>query len=656
MSKKLIISLVRRSICILAFLLSVGLLSLTLSLGWALPTVAQTLPGLGLSDNEISSESYVPVFTRGNLDIAPVFLDGKIIGIVTSFIELESDKENSQASSYVAATRSHLIHSKLQKILGNMNRYSQEVFPKQGIYQLEEQERELRNQLVTNVSEEKGTAFVSVTFPQDDVPEIVYSVTQADIETPRFGGSQPLKLAATAANIVENSLIQAWKERQKPHLLAQAKRGLLVLVALTGTSLILGWGQKRLAAQQRKFSVRLSNSETVQLQDNWISGLSKVKVGLKAIAPQLQKLYLRQSYSLNAFYRAGLFWTQWLVWFLGIGYLTSLFYWTRPWSNWIIGVTVRGIRAEVIVIGWPPVDWLLSFGREATLGTPLFVLLLLLTARLTLKGGNALSDFIARRWGEQQSMQHQRHSLRASTLARVFKGWLSTLIYLLLGVTIFYHLHQLGTITQAVAIFIGFFSFALSLASQNLLKDLIAGLLILWEDQYAVGDVIVVGEQGGLVEKITLRITQLRSLDGKLITIPNRSIEMVENLSSEWSRVNYAVEVSYHTDVDLALSIIEATAKELYRDPQWQEKILETPEILGVDNISHTGTLIRVIIKTEPLEQWSVGREFRLRLKKAFDNHGIEVGMPQQRIHVNEPFAKTSNGNFQIHSNSSSGL
>ncbi len=190
--------------------------------------------------------------------------------------------------------------------------------------------------------------------------------------------------------------------------------------------------------------------------------------------------------------------------------------------------------------------------------------------------------------------------------------------------------NQLGTVARAVAIFLGFLSFAFSLAAQDLLKDLIAGVLILWEDHYAVGDVIFIGEQGGLVEKITLRVTQLRNLDGELITIPNGSIGMVRNLSSEWSQVNYAIEVSYDADVDRVMEIMETVAQQLYDDPQWQEQILESPEILGIDNIAHTGILIRLLIKTQPLKQWSVAREFRRRLKKAFDEKGIEVGIPQQ--------------------------
>lgn len=241
-------------------MLSVALLILTLGVIWEVPTVAQTLPGLSWSEDDISSESYIPVFTSGNLELAPVFLDGKVIATVESFIQLSSGKDDSQSNPYSAAVRSQIIHSKLQKILDNMTRYSQEILPKRGISELEAQEMELRKQLITDVSEKKGTAVVWITFPQDDVPEIIFTVTQATIEKPRFGGSQPLKIAERTANGVENVLIQAWKERQTPHLLSQAQRGLLVLLALTATSLSLRWVQKLLKSKKRRLDNSLSKS------------------------------------------------------------------------------------------------------------------------------------------------------------------------------------------------------------------------------------------------------------------------------------------------------------------------------------------------------------------------------------------------------------
>ncbi|NET06655.1 MAG: mechanosensitive ion channel family protein [Symploca sp. SIO2B6] len=174
------------------------------------------------------------------------------------------------------------------------------------------------------------------------------------------------------------------------------------------------------------------------------------------------------------------------------------------------------------------------------------------------------------------------------------------------------------------------FVLAISLASQHAVKDVINGFLILWEDQYAVGDFIFLGTLGGKVENMNLRITQLRNEEGRLISIPNGTISVVENLSKDWSQVNFTIDVAYDTPLKLALAVIEQVVEQMYSERQWKKQILETPEVLGIDQISHTGILIRVCIKTKPLEQSKVAREFRLRLKLAFDQHGIRVGIPQQ--------------------------
>jgi small conductance mechanosensitive channel len=617
------------------FLVIVLILSITL--GWQSSTVAQMLPSLGWSEGDIKIESYIPTFYRGDKEIAPVFLDGKMVGIVDAFVQFKEN--NDRDDNFSAAIRSHVIHSKLQKILDNITLYAREVLPERGITELEAQAKEISQQLVTTTSQKNGSMAVLVTFPQNDFPEIVYTVTQADIEKPRLGGgSQPEKIAQRSATKIKDVLIQSWKERQQPHLQAQAQRGLIILLGLIFTSVCLGLWQKQIATKKSNLSEMLSQSilKKLDIKDN-----HPQEIGLLS----KQRLSLRQNYSLLSLYNSALFWTQWLIWVLGFGYLTSLVYWSRPFSNWILGVSIREVYSAADKnITWPPLDWLITLGKEATLGTPLLILFLFVIARLTLKVGDAISDSLAHYWTERTS--NQRYALRAPTLSKAFKGWFRAVIYFSLGLILVYHLHKLGAITQLLAFFFGFLSFAISLASQNVLKDLIGGLLILWEDQYAVGDVIVVGDQGGLVEAITLRVTKLRNLDGELITIPNGSIGMVRNLSSEWSRVNYAIEVGYDADVERVLEVMQDVATQLYQDSQWQEQILETPEILGIDNIAHTGILIRLIIKTQPLQQWAVAREFRLRLKKAFDQEGIEVGIPQQMMLMNNSLFTNSKETF----------
>ena len=175
------------------------------------------------------------------------------------------------------------------------------------------------------------------------------------------------------------------------------------------------------------------------------------------------------------------------------------------------------------------------------------------------------------------------------------------------------------------------------------------GLLILSTDRYAIGDVIEVNGMGGGVEDMNVYTTSLRNLDGQLIVIPNSKISAVINSSKDWSRVNFTVRVAWDADLLKTIEIIQQVMEQLQSDPELQEKILEPGEILGIDEVSHEGILIRMLIKTQPKEQWFVGRKLRIRLKQAFDAAGISLGVPQREIwhhheNGNKPSGELSKG------------
>lgn len=224
---------------------------------------------------------------------------------------------------------------------------------------------------------------------------------------------------------------------------------------------------------------------------------------------------------------------------------------------------------------------------------------------------------------------NQRGKLRINTTTRILR---STVTIIWVGVGILAAFWINGVNLAPLLTGAGIFGLGLSLASQNLIKDAINGFIIIWDDRYAVGDVVDIGTVGGLVENINLRITQLRDAEGRLITIPNSAVEIVSNRSSQWSRADLIIPVAYQTDIDCALEVIEQVAQALAEDCQWCDRIWEFPQILGVDQFSDRGILIRVWIKTEPLQQWDVAREFRRRVKIAFDRAGIPIPIPQQQI------------------------
>lgn len=235
-----------------------------------------------------------------------------------------------------------------------------------------------------------------------------------------------------------------------------------------------------------------------------------------------------------------------------------------------------------------------------------------------------------------------RLQVRVSTISSVIRG-ISTLSGIAIGALL--ALVALGVNIAPLLAGAGLIGVAVSLASQNIIKDAINGFLIILEDQYALGDVIAVGTTGGvtgLVENLNLRITQLRDSEGRLITIPNSEIKIVANLSSRWSRADLSIPVAYNTDIDQALKLIETVALEMDHDPRWQDQILETPKVLGVENFGERGLMIRVWIKTQPLKQWDVAREYRRRLVVAFDQAGIAIPLPQQAVWVNDAQTRRS--------------
>ena len=223
------------------------------------------------------------------------------------------------------------------------------------------------------------------------------------------------------------------------------------------------------------------------------------------------------------------------------------------------------------------------------------------------------------RTGEIPSL---RRVQRAETVGALLKSVASFGIWSLAG------LMALGTLGLDLGPLIagaGIVGVAVGFGSQNLVRDFISGIFMLMEDQYGVGDVVDAGPATGTVEGVGLRTTRLRDVSGTLWHIPNGEIRRVGNRSQGWARALVDVEVAYSTDLEAATRTIERVAHELYVDEQWAPKLLEQPEVWGVEELGPDGIRVRLVAKTRPLEQWNVARELRARLKVAFDQAGIAV-------------------------------
>ncbi|MFQ6538062.1 MULTISPECIES: mechanosensitive ion channel family protein [Aphanothece] len=222
----------------------------------------------------------------------------------------------------------------------------------------------------------------------------------------------------------------------------------------------------------------------------------------------------------------------------------------------------------------------------------------------------------------------RRPRMRLETNARVLRGSIAagtTLLGLYLTVLLFGINPQILAGAGIVAVAFGFLA-------RSLVEDLISGIRILASDRFAIGDSIAVNGHAGLVEAMNLVQTQLRGGEGEVVTIPNGMIRESINRSKDWARVNFEIDIAWGSDLERACAVLQEVAAQLARDPEWQEQILEPPQLLGVDRLEQSGVRLRLFIKTLPLKQWGVAREFRRRLKGAFDAAGIEPGIPQQLI------------------------
>jgi len=196
---------------------------------------------------------------------------------------------------------------------------------------------------------------------------------------------------------------------------------------------------------------------------------------------------------------------------------------------------------------------------------------------------------------------------------------------LLWGIGIIIILGELNINIAPILTGLGIFGLALSFGAQSLVKDLIAGIFILIENQIRVGDVAVINGTGGLVESIDLRTIVLRGTEGTVHVFPNGLIRTLSNTTKDWSACVLDISVAYKEDPEKAMEIMKEVDEDLRRDKEFGRYILKPIEIFGIEKLSKSSMVIRVRIETQPLKQWTIAREYRLRLKKAFDEQGVEI-------------------------------
>ena len=273
---------------------------------------------------------------------------------------------------------------------------------------------------------------------------------------------------------------------------------------------------------------------------------------------------------------------------------------------------------------------------EAIISTSLRILLILVAAWIVLFFiQKLLSRFQknliirAQREGEPPSETGKR----TETLMRLVRQAIRLVLWIMVALVV---LREVGVEIAPILAGAGILGLAVGFGAQNLVRDIISGFFIILENQTRVGDVAIVNGTGGLVEEINFRTLVLRDLSGTVHIFPNGTITTLSNMTKEWSAYVFDIGVAYKENTDRVVEVLKEVLAEMRQDGTYGSAIIEEPEIFGVDKLDNSAVVIRGRIKTAPIRQWMVGREFLRRVKLAFDEKGIEIPFPHRTLYFGE--------------------
>lgn len=244
-----------------------------------------------------------------------------------------------------------------------------------------------------------------------------------------------------------------------------------------------------------------------------------------------------------------------------------------------------------------------------------------------------LGRLIINRTGRSEKDDARETEKRINTLMGILHGLARVVLWVLFIMIL---LNKFGIDIGPLLAGAGILGLAIGFGAQELVRDLITGFFILLENQIRTGDVAVINGTGGLVEKIELRTVTLRDFSGVVHIVQNGKINTLSNMTMEWSAMVFDIGVAYKENVDTVMEVIKEVGNRLQEDETFGPKFVEPIEVFGVDAFGDSAVVIKTRIKTKPIEQWSVGREFRRRLKFAFDERNIEIPFPHTTVYWGE--------------------
>lgn len=267
------------------------------------------------------------------------------------------------------------------------------------------------------------------------------------------------------------------------------------------------------------------------------------------------------------------------------------------------------------------------------------VLLTVLLSYLLFRfAGRIISNFVTlllrvTRPADTTVMTLEEQAKRRETLSYVLLRTVEVVLVLTASLMV---LDQLGFSIAPILAGAGIVGIAIGFGAQSLVKDMLAGIFVLLENQYSRGDVVKIAGVSGIVEDINLRRTVLRDLDGIVHSVPNGEVRVASNFTRGWSRVNLNVTIGFDEDLDRVRRLLDRVGAELALDPEWGPLILEAPKVLRVDAFEESGMALKMLATTKPIRQWDVAGELRRRIKIAFDTEGIRIPYPHRVVIVRQ--------------------
>ncbi len=525
----------------------------------------------------------------GVLEVTTVTLDGNSLFEIASPVVFN---RNEPGDAVPVEVRARQIETQLNQVVSQALQYLNLNL------ETDVSEAEIRDLIQVSIEERNKLPVLFATVGNLPEPRGLLTVLDSDAQ---YHGTTKLDLADTWQPKLQNALEEGLVSRLPGALQQRLRRtalillaGLLITLSLAGTWQVLGWRKRFLEQQKANQASGLASPVPQGADQSSFSGTWPYPISLD------------QRLQLVAFLRWLLFWG---IAFVVVATLASVLYQFPQTRRYASGL----------------------------FSTPVLLLITWFVAGLANRLANIAIDRIAQAWEKNElgSLENiQQKAMRISTITRAAKGFKTAAIYALALLWLLQALRLAPASLLAVG---AVAALAVSFAAQNLVKDLVNGFLILLEDQYAIGDLVSTGPVTGIVENLNLRITQIRGEDGRLVTLPNSLIAQVENLSRTWSRATLTIDVAYGTDVDHALTVVRDTAQRMGQDPVWSYAILDPTEMLGVEAMTHAGLTLLLWIRTRPLKQFLVAREFRRRLRIAFEQEGIAIGIPQQMFSGGHP-------------------